>query len=192
MPNYLPNARFAIAVDQGFPLWQAQGLIYGGWAKAAAGDADNGLSSIRKGIADYYRTGALTWTPLFHMIEAEVEVLCGHAEAALSILDHALETSRVRGENYFEAELMRSRGERFRDRDSSNAETSFREALDIARHQEAKLWELRAASSLARLWTEVGRRDEARNLLAPVYGWFTEGFDTPDLKEAKALLDELT
>lgn len=87
---------------------------------------------------------------------------------------------------------MRSRGERFRDRDSSNAETSFREALDIARHQEAKLWELRAASSLARLWTEVGRRDEARNLLAPVYGWFTEGFDTPDLKEAKALLDKLT
>jgi class 3 adenylate cyclase/predicted ATPase len=186
------NALFAIAVDQGFPLWAAQGLIYGGWAKAAAGDADNGLSSIRKGIADYYRTGALTWTPLFHMIEAEVEVLCGHAEAALSILDHALETSRVRGENYFEAELMRSRGERFRDRDSSNAETSFREALDIARHQEAKLWELRAASSLARLWTEVGRRDEARNLLAPVYGWFTEGFDTPDLKEAKALLDKLT
>jgi predicted ATPase len=185
------DALFAIAVDQGFPVWRAQGLIYGGWAKAAAGDADNGLSSIREGIAGYYRTGALTWTPLFHMIEAEAEVLCGHAEAALSILDHALQTSRARGENYFEAELMRRRGERFRDRDSSNAETSFREALEIARHQEAKLWELRAASSLARLWVETDRKDEARNLLAPIYGWFSEGFDTLDLKGAKALLDEL-
>jgi predicted ATPase len=89
------------------------------------------------------------------MIEAEVEVLCGHAEAALCILDHALQTSRACVENYFEVELMRSRGKRFRDRESSNAETSFREALDIARHQEAKLWELRAASSLARLWLET-------------------------------------
>jgi predicted ATPase len=124
------------------------------------------MGSLRfaRGIAGYYRTGALTWTPLFHMIEAEAEVLCGHAEAALSILDHALQTSRARGENYFEAELMRRRGERFRDRDSSNAETSFREALEIARHQEAKLWELRAASSLARLWVETDRKDEARHM----------------------------
>jgi predicted ATPase len=183
------DALFAIAVDQGFPVWRAQGLIYGGWARAAAGDADNGLSSIREGIAGYYRTGALTWTPLFHMIEAEAEVLCGHAEAAFSILDHALQTSRARGENYFEAELMRRRGERFRDRDSPNAETSFRQALEIARHQGAKLWELRAASSLARLWVETDRKDEARNLLAPIYGWFSEGFDTLDLKGAKALLD---
>ena len=86
---------------------------------------------------------------------------------------------------------MRRGGELLRDPQPSIAEERFREALDIARRQEAKLWEVRAAGSLARLWSRQGRRTEARNLLAPVYGWFTEGFDTPDLKEAKALLDEL-
>lgn len=185
------DALSTIAVNQGFPVWRAQALIYGGWATTAAGDANNGLSSIREGIAGFYRTGALTWTPLFHMIEAEAEVLCGHAEAALSILDHALQTSRARGENYFEAELMRRRGELFRDRDPSNAEALFSEALEIAQHQEAKLWELRAAVSLARLWAKAGRKDEACGLLAPMYNWFTEGFDTTDLKEAAALLAEL-
>jgi predicted ATPase len=185
------DALFAIAVDQGVPYWRAQGLIFRGWAKAAAGDTDNGLSSIRDGIADFYRTGALMWTPLFHMIEAEAEVLCGHAEAALGILHRALQTSRARGENGFEAELVRLRGELFRDRDPSNAEALFREALEIARRQQAKLWELRAAVSLARLRRDQGRSDEARDLLAPVYGWFTEGFNTVDLEEARALLDEL-
>jgi class 3 adenylate cyclase/predicted ATPase len=186
------DALFAIAVDQGFPYWRAQGLIFGGWAKVAAGDADNGLSSIRNGISAYYRTGAVMWTPLFHMLEAEAEVLCGHGETALGILDHALQTSRTQGENGFEAELVRRRGELFRDRDPSNAEALFHEALEIGRRQQAKLWELRAAASLARLRRDQGRRAEARDLLAPVYGWFTEGFDISDLKEAKTLLNELS
>ena len=86
---------------------------------------------------------------------------------------------------------MRLRGELFRDRDPSNAEALFREALEVARRQQAKLWELRAAVSLARLRRDQGRPIEARHLLVPVYEWFTEGFNTPDLKEAKALLDEL-
>jgi len=186
------DALFAIAVDQGFPYWRAQGLIFGGWAKVAAGDADNGLSSIRNGISAYYGTGAVMWTPLFHMLEAKAEVLCGHGETALGILDHALQTSRTQGENGFEAELVRRRGELFRDRDPSNAEALFHEALEIGRRQQAKLWELRAAASLARLRRDQGRRAEARDLLAPVYGWFTEGFDISDLKEAKTLLNELS
>jgi predicted ATPase len=87
---------------------------------------------------------------------------------------------------------VRLRGELFRDRDPSNAEALFREALEVARRQQAKLWELRAAVSLARLRRDQGRCDEARDLLAPVYGWFTEGFNTVDLKEARGLLDQLT
>jgi hypothetical protein len=111
--------------------------------------------------------------------------------SALSILDEALRTSRACGENWFEAELVRRRAALLRDRDPPASEALFCEAVDIAREQEAKLWELRVAVSLARLRRDQGRRAEARDLLAPVYGWFTEGFDTPDLKDARALLDEL-
>ena len=96
-----------------------------------------------------------------------------------------------RGENWFEAELVRRHGQLLQQRTPETAEALFWEAIGIARKQEAKLWELRAAASLAHLWLGQGRRTEARDLLAPIYGWFTEGFDTPDLKEAKALLDEL-
>jgi predicted ATPase len=93
----------------------------------------------------------------------------------------------------YEAELHRTRGELLISvRDFEGAEASFREAIAVARRQNAKLWELRAAMSMARLWRDQGKRDQARDLLAPVYGWFTEGFDTRDLKEAKALLDELS
>jgi predicted ATPase len=99
------------------------------------------------------------------------------------------------GVRWFEAELHRHRGELLRTAHpgaEAEAEASFRRAIAIARGQDAKLWELRAAASLARLWRDRGKRDQARASLAPVYGWFTEGFDTPDLKEAKALLDELS
>jgi predicted ATPase len=109
----------------------------------------------------------------------------------LSILAEALRTSRERGENWFQAELLRLRGQLLQGADPATAESLFEEALRVAKHQEAKLWELRAAVSLTRLRRDQARRAEARDLLAPVYGWFTEGFDTPDLKEAKALLDEL-
>jgi len=100
-------------------------------------------------------------------------------------------TDRTEG-RYYEAETHRVRGGLFLSmHDDGAAEASFREAISIAQHQSAKTWELRAAMSMARLWRDQGKRDEARDLLAPVYGWFTEGFDTRDLKEAKALLDEL-
>jgi predicted ATPase len=181
----------AIAASQGFPHWRGLGLIFSGWVKSAAGEIDNGISSIREGIGAYCRTGAQAWTPLFYALEAEAEALRGHVEAALGILDHALQTARALHETWFEAELVRRRGELLRDRDQQSAEALSREALEIARRQEAKLWELRAAASLARLWAAAGRVPAARNLIAPVYGWFTEGFGTPDLKEAKVLLEEL-
>src|SRR5215471_575163 len=108
-------------------------------------------------------------------------------DGALNTLLEALRGSRHRGENWFEAELVRRRGHLLQDRNPTAAETMFKEAIGIAQRQEAKLWELRAAVSLALLRHDQGRRAEAHALLAPVYGWFTEGFDTADLKEAKAL-----
>ena len=124
-------------------------------------------------------------------IEAEAEALRGYADVASGILDEALRKSRARGDNWFEAELVRRRGLLFRDRDPATAETLFLEAIDIARRQQAKLWELRGSSSLARLWAEAGRSVEAGALLAPVHAWYTEGYDIPDLKEARELLKAL-
>jgi predicted ATPase len=118
--------------------------------------------------------------------------MAGQIEEAAARLDQALQLVEKTGERWFAAELDRQRGRLLlRQGDPEAAEELYRKALGIAREQEAKLWELRAAASLARLWRDQGRRPAARDLLAPVYGWFTEGFATPDLKEAKALLDEL-
>ena len=118
--------------------------------------------------------------------------IAGQIEEALTLLDDALQIVERTGERWFAAELNRHKGQLLlRQGHSEAAEELYRKALSIAEEQEAKLWELRAAVSLARLRRDQGRHAEARDLLAPVYGWFTEGFDTPDLKEAKALLDEL-
>jgi predicted ATPase len=106
-------------------------------------------------------------------------------------LDRAAETAATTGECYFQAELYRLRGTVLAQTGEYEAESWFHQAIDTARNQEAKSLELRAATSLARLWRDQGKRKEASDLLAPVYGWFTEGFDTADLKDAKALLDEL-
>jgi predicted ATPase len=132
--------------------------------------------------------------PYFLTLLAEALALDGKIEEALAALDDALEKAAVSGETVWNAEIHRRRGEftgRLPHPDPAKAEDSFRTALAIAREQGTRGYELRAATSLARLWREQGRRGEARDLLAPVYGWFTEGFDTADLKEAKALLDEL-
>ncbi|MBV8739590.1 MAG: AAA family ATPase [Alphaproteobacteria bacterium] len=182
---------FTLGEEQGYPFWREQGRIYRSLAEVRQGKVEEGLASLRTGIAGYRAAGAELWMPLFHAFEAEGEVLRGHTQVAFGLLDHALQTSRARGENWFEAELVRRRSELLQDRAPSDAEALFREALEIARRQEAKLWELRAAASLAGLWAEAGRKDAARDLLASVYSWFTEGFDTPDLKKAKALLNEL-
>jgi predicted ATPase len=118
--------------------------------------------------------------------------IAGQIEEGAAQLDRALQLVERTGERWFAAELDRQRGRlQLRQGRPEAAEELYRKALSIAREQEAKLWELRAAASLARLWRDQGRRAGARDVLTPAYGWFTEGFATPDLKEAKALLDEL-
>jgi predicted ATPase len=130
--------------------------------------------------------------PLYIALLAGACEIAGELEEGKARLDQALQVVERTGERWFAAELDRQRGRLLlRHGHPEAAEELYHKALGIAREQEARLWELRAAASLARLWRDQGRRDAARDLLGPVYGWFTEGFATPDLKEAKALLDEL-
>ena len=182
----------AIATDQGFPFYRATGAIYRGWVKAKNADVTEGLSLLRAGSSAYCATGATVWMPLYIALLAAACEIAGQIEEAAARLDQALQLVERTGERWFAAELDRQRGQLLlRQGHPEAAEELYREALSIAREQEAKLWELRAAASLARLWRDQGRCAAARDLLAPVYGWFTEGFATPDLKAAKMLLDEL-
>jgi predicted ATPase len=146
-------------------------------------------------LAAYEATGSRLFTPFFLTLLAEALALAGKIEDALATLEDALAQAAVSGARGWDAEIHRLRGEfagRFPYPDPAKAEESFRTALATAREQGTRGYELRAATSLARLWGEQSRRAEARELLAPLYGWFTEGFDTADLKDAKALLDELS
>jgi class 3 adenylate cyclase/predicted ATPase len=189
------NDGVAVASEHGFPLWAAYGRILQGWASATTGEATTGIARIRDGMAAFEATGARLGAPLFLTLLAEALALAGKIEEGLAALDEALAKAAASGERGWDAEIHRLRGEltvRLPHPDPAKAEESFHTALAIAREQGTRGYELRAATSLARLWTEHGRRSQARDLLAPVYGWFTEGFDTADLKEAKALLDELT
>ena len=144
------------------------------------------------GVAAFRATGAVTWVPFFLTLLAEAE---GRTKKRDQELVHLTEAERLIAETeerWAEAELHRVRGELLRvGHDPAAAERSFSQAIDIAKQQSAKFWELRAAISLARLWQGQGKHDAARDLFAPTYGWFAEGFDTPVLKEAKALLAEL-
>jgi predicted ATPase len=183
----------AVATEQGFPVWGAVGTIHRGWVKVKNGDVTEGMSLVRSGSAAYRATGTEMWTSLFFALLARACEIAGQNEEGLTVLDDALQIAQRTGERWLEAELYRHKGQLLlRQGHSEVAEELYRKALSIAEEQGAKLWELRAAASLARLHRDQGRRAEARDLLAPVYGWFTEGFDTPDLKEAKALLEQLT
>jgi class 3 adenylate cyclase/predicted ATPase len=182
----------AVATEQGFPFWRAHGTIFHGWVKVKNGDVAEGMSILRSGTTAYRATGARLWMPHFTALLASAYEIAGQIDEAVTQLDDALQLVERTGERWLEAEIHRHKGELLlRQGHTEAAEELHCKALSIAREQEAKLWELRAATSLARLRREQGRRAEARDLLAPVHGWFTEGFDTPDLKDAKALLDEL-
>ena len=183
-----------VASEHGFAQWAALGRILQGWASAQRGEATTGIAHIRDGLAAYEATGARSGTTLSLALLAEALALAGKIEEGIAALDDALAKAAVSGAKGWDAEIHRLRGElagRLPYPDPAKAEDSFRTALAIAREQGTRGYELRAATSLARLWGEQDRRGEARELLAPVYGWFTEGFGTPDLKEAKALLEEL-
>ena len=150
---------------------------------------------MRRGLADYAATGAEMWSPYFLGLLAEAQGRAGRAAAGLDLTAEALDRVDRMGARWIEAELHRLRGELLLAPSRAPAPRGrglLPPRLAVAREQDARMWELRAATSLARLWQDQGRRAEARDLLAPVYGWFTEGFDTPDLREAKALLDELS
>jgi len=182
----------AVAVEQGVPWWHTVGTVYRGWVKVNHGDVTEGISLIHSGLTAYRDTGAEMWVPYHIALCASACEIAGQIEESSALLDDALRLAERTGERWFAAELNRHKGQLLlRQGHTEGAEELYRRALSIAREQEAKMWELRAAASLARLCRDQGRYAEARDLLPLVYGWFTEGFDTPDLKEAKALLDGL-
>jgi class 3 adenylate cyclase/predicted ATPase len=182
----------AVATDQGFPYWRAQGVIYRGWVGVKNGDVTWGMSLLHGATTAYRATGAKWYVPHYIALQAGACEIAEQIEEALDLLDGALNIVERTGERWFLAELHRNKGRLLlRQGHAEAAEELYRKALSIAQEQDARFWELRAAVSLARLWGEQGRREEGRDLLSPVYGWFTEGFDTPDLKAAKALLADL-
>ena len=183
----------SVATEQGFPHWHGVGTIYSGWLQANGGNVTGGLCLLRNGSAAHRSTGAESLRPYHISLLAGAHEIAGEIEEAATQLDDALQIVERTGERWFAAELNRRKGKLLlRQGDFEAAEELYRKALNIAVEQEAKLWELRAVTSLARLRRDQGRHAEARDTLAPVYGWFTEGFDTQDLKEAKTLLGELT
>jgi len=187
------EAELVLCTEQGFAygFW---GLLPRGWAVAEQGEVAEGIAQIRKGFAGWQATGGLRVWPWFLAVLAEACGKAGQIAEGRHALEEALEAVQNSGERFYEAEVYRLKGALLlQDAPASQeeAEAHFQQALEVARRQQAKSWELRAAMSLARLWQRQGKRAEARELLAPVYGWFTEGFDTADLQEAKALLDAL-
>jgi predicted ATPase/DNA-binding winged helix-turn-helix (wHTH) protein/class 3 adenylate cyclase len=180
-----------VATEQGFAVG-AQGTVYRGWVKVKQRELTKGMSLIRAGLAAYRAREAELWMPHFLALLGEACELAGETAEALTLLDEGLRIAERTRALWFAAELNRQKGGLLlRQGRSAAVEELYRKALSIAREQEAKLWELRAAASLVRLWRDQGRPGVARDLLAPVYGRFTEGFGTADVKSAKALLDEL-
>jgi predicted ATPase len=181
-----------VATEQGFPHWYGEGTVYRGWVKVKNGDVAEGISLLRSGSCAYRATGAKIFMPHYIALLAEACEMAGQIEEAMTLLDDGLRIVARTGERWFLAELNRHKGQlMLRQGHHDAADGLYYHALRIAEEQGARIWELRAAASLARLHRDQGRRDKARELLAPIYGWFTEGFETTDLKEAKALLDEL-
>jgi predicted ATPase len=188
------TAEIAFCTEQGFVLYLARGTILRGWALAEQGQGEEGRAQMHQGMAAYQATGSEVFRPSYLACLAEAYGKAGQAEEGLTMLAEALTAVHKTGERFYEAELYRLKGELLMARSAAHqmeAETCFRQALDVARRQQAKSWELRAALSLSRLWQQQGKRAKAQDLLAPIYGWFTEGFDTADLQEARVLLEDL-
>ena len=184
----------ALSGEQGSAQWLARGTILRGWALAWQGQGAEGLAQMCQGLSAFRATGAEGRRTCFLALLAEGYRGTGEVQEGLRVLAEALAAAHNSGERYCEAELHRLTGELLLLQSADQhaaAEACFHQALAIARRQQAKSWELRAAMSLARLWQQQGKQAEAHELLAPIYGWFMEGFDTPDLKEARVLLAEL-
>jgi predicted ATPase len=188
------EATIRVAQEQGFPYLIAFDSILRGWALVHQGQAQEGVEQITQSLMTYRATGAEILRPYWLALLAEAQGAIGEPEAGLTVVTEAMTVVDKTGERWHEPELYRLKGELLLQQNAAHqdeAETCFAQAITIAQSQQAKSWELRAATSLATLWQQQGKRKEAYDLLAPVYGWFTEGFDTADLKDAKTLLEEL-
>lgn len=203
------ESTIALSDAQGLPFWKAFGTFVSGWALAASGRAAEGIATMREGMSGWEATGAKVWQPYFRAPIVEACLRDGQLDAGMAMLEEAWRAAQTLGEGTHLAELYRLRGELALARAvesspmdhahepsiadqraaESGAEGDFVEALAIARQQEARALELRAAMSLARLWLRQGRGDDARELLGDIYGWFTEGFATSDLVAARTLLE---
>jgi predicted ATPase len=184
----------ALAEQKGTVFWNALGMLGQGSALALTGKGSEAAPVITAGLTALQATGAATFVPWHLTYLARAYMSAGQFADAWRCIREALAAMENTRDKWFEAEVHRMTGElalASPEPDAVKAQAQFEQALDVARHQQAKSWELRAAMSLARLWRDQGKVSEARELLAPVYGWFTEGFDTRDLKEAKALLEQL-
>jgi class 3 adenylate cyclase len=188
------EAALALSIESGTVTRKALCEMWLGWADTLAGDLDGGIARMRRSLSEHRAAGSdLLNDYVFALIAAALGEM-GRFEEALRSIDESFEVIERTGQRLHEAEVHRLKGELLLMQDASNstqAEQSFRAAIEISRKQHAKSWELRATTSLARLLDKQGNRDKARAMLAEIYNWFTEGFDTADLKDAKALLDEL-
>jgi predicted ATPase len=184
----------SLADEKGALYWKALGTATRGWLFTETGKASDAIRAITSGITSLRSTGAILYEPRHLWFLAKAYAELGQPDDARRCIDDAIDKVERSKEKWCEAEVHRIAGEialKSLAPDPEKAEAYFEHALAVASQQQAKSWELRAAMSMARLWRDQGKRDQALDLLAPVYGWFTEGFDTLDLKEAKALLEEL-
>jgi predicted ATPase len=180
-----------LSQEHDFPMMRGAGMFFLGWAIADGGELEQGIALMEQGLALFSACRRLT-RPYMLAVLASAKADLGKPGEGLELLADALASTEVSGERWWQAELHRLRGQLLvAPGQHDEREACFRRAIEVSRGQRAKLLELRAATSLARLWSDRGRNAEARDLLTPIYGWFTEGFGTPDLQEAKILLDAL-
>ena len=185
----------SLSISFGIPMWLSRCNIARGWAHVALGNEDEGFADIRRGMEMLEAGGSAMGAATCIVFHAEALRIVGSVDEALSMVEEALPIMKQGEERLWEANAHTLKGDLLlaqSDEQQPEAETCYQDGRRIARSQAAKSWELRAATRLARLWQSQGKTAEARDLLAPIYGWFTEGFDTADLKEANALLDVLS
>jgi predicted ATPase len=183
----------ALSTEHGFQQWLAFGRVLEGWLQAEQGSGDAAIAGLRRAIAEYRSTGNELYVPHFLSLVAAAHLKHGAIDEGLATVADALGMAEATGARLWDAELHRLEGELLLTRDPAadpDAEVAFRQAIEIARRQRAKSWELRATLSLTRLWQRRGKRQEGLRPLEEIYGWFTEGFDTADLREARLLIDE--
>jgi class 3 adenylate cyclase/predicted ATPase len=188
------SAAVALSTEHGFPFWAAGGQILEGWAVTCEGRTDEGIELLEEGLSAWQTTGARLWLPIFFALKAQAQAKAGRCEAALQTIEQAIAISNETSERWAIAEVLRLKaglllatGRARRD----EVEALFVDSLEVARRQKAHSWELRTACDLARLWRREGRCEEAVKLLQASYDQFTEGFETPDLMDAKVMLEQM-